>query len=158
MYYALFFLFAVVGILGFIRSSIEFSTINDATIIAYFFGMIFFACGIFVCAGSGGAKVFGIFFLFSHGGIGYFLMMTGLLECYYRSPLITDLGGRSSFWLIVFQSLVLLAVLGFIIFNLSNKVKNKFKYPIIPLVLLLVATIIAVLFPYDIAAYLNNLF
>ena len=72
MYYALYFLFAVVGILGFVRSSIEFSA-NIAAIMAYFFGMIFFVVGIFACAGSG-AKVFGIFFLFSHGGIGYYLM------------------------------------------------------------------------------------
>ena len=153
IYFTLYILFGVVGI---VKSIVDFST-NPVGPMGFFFGMIFFVAGIYACT-SRGSKVIGILFLFTHGGVGYGVMIGSLLANLYDSPIITDLGNNSNNYFIIFQTLIILAVIGFIIFNLSDKVKDKYKYPIIPVALMLAATIIAVIFPYSIVPHFDGIF
>lgn len=93
----------------------------------YFFGAIFFLVGLFIGLN---APVFGIIFLFSHGGTGLGIMCASKIKSVLDSPLMTDNPTNLKYLLILGAGLITAGIISTIFYNVSNKIKDQ-KYSLI---------------------------
>lgn len=93
----------------------------------YFFGAAFFLAGLFVGLN---VPVFGIIFLFSHGGTGLGIMCASKIKSVLDSPLMTDNPTNLKYLLILGAGLIIAGIISTIFYNVSNKIKNQ-KYSLI---------------------------
>mgnify|MGYP007069921350 CR=1 FL=1 len=148
LYIGLFILIGLVGIATFFQP-----LDGDAAIPMYVFGMVFFVTGFCIGTMKDG-KYFGIIFLFSHGMTGYGLMTSSVLGDILDSPLLSD--GNTTFIFFYIALWVILVCLGIgssIIYNLSDKLKAKNKYPILQLGFFAIAIMMAAALPFIIKGF-----
>lgn len=93
----------------------------------YFFGAAFFLAGLFVGLN---VPVFGIIFLFSHGGTGLGIMCASKIKSVLDSPLMTDNPTNLKYLLILGAGLIIAGIISTIFYNVSNKIKDQ-KYSLI---------------------------
>ena len=125
----------------------------SSEIIFYYFGLIFFLAGWF--AGSAGPKVFGLFFLFSHGGTGLSFMIYSLCGDFIGNPRFTDSPHFMQYVIIVVVTIFIATACVFVS-NLTNpfdtdslnkKMHSKKRwYQILTLGLYFLATVLIVVF------------
>lgn len=95
----------------------------------YFFGAIFFLAGLFVGLN---VPVFGIIFLFSHGGTGLGIMCFSKIKGILESPLMTDNPTNLKYLLVLGTGLILAGIISTIFYNVSKKIRDqKYSLPII---------------------------
>ena len=110
----------------------------------YFFGLIFFLAGYYV---SQGVPIFGLIFLFSHGGTGLFIMISSMAGDILTSPVIEDLSRNMQIYLLFTSALLVVAIFMCIFNNLSKTLKNRRYYKIIPLFIFSIALLLVRLIP-----------
>ena len=97
--------------------------------IMYFFGTVFFLAGLFI--GLNG-PIFGIIFLFSHGGTGLGIMCFSKIKGILESPLMTDNPTNLKYLLVLGTGLILAGIISTIFYNVSKKIRDqKYSLPII---------------------------
>ena len=133
-----------------------FFTWNIDFIPLYIFGVIFFFAGLFIALYI---KYFGLIFLFSHGVIGFMLMIGSLMGHSKGNsldlllpndhPLLTDGGIPTNIkvYLAVTIGFFISAFIFTIVHNLSSKMKKDKKFTIYILSLYLIVVVLAMLFP-----------
>lgn len=130
-----------------------FLTPNASSLMMYIFGVIFFLVGIFVGLE---VTVFGLIFLFSHGGSGLAIMILSLFGMgdssdfnqIFNNPVFTD-GGIPKNMLIYLCVLALVfisAIIYTIFHNLSPTLKQNKKHMIRILLLYFIAILLTALF------------
>ena len=141
IYFSLYILIFLIGVVKAILAS------NYECIAGHAIPMIFFVIGFMSCTEKKGKGV-GLIFLYAHGLLGFFGMMTNLLRELWFSPIMTDLytGHKIYLGLLIVASIIAFAAST--VYNLNNKIKEKSKYPIIPLALFLLCFILALICPY----------
>ena len=122
-------------------------------IFLYYFGMIFFFAGFY--AGAYGPKVYGLLFLFTHGGVGLSLMGYSLCCNYFSNPRFTD-GPYFNIFVGVIAFIIILATALVFVCNLTNpffsndrfkKIHEKNKwYQFLPIGLYFLALVLIVVF------------
>ena len=125
--------------------------ININVFPVYAAGCIFFLAGLMVGLH---VKGFGIIFLFSHGMTGLFLMIGSLLGGgdpndifeFFNSPIMTDNPNNIIIYLVTALTLILIAVIYSILYNLSDNLKKKEKSLYFPLGLYFIGILMFVLF------------
>ena len=118
--------------------------INIRNFPIYLFGLVFFAAGLFVGLY---VKGFGIIFLFSHGGVGFGMMIYALLLDRFSESSLTDLSFNMKIYLGIMVLMIIGGFLGVIIYNLSETL-NKNKYnKIFPLIILGLALFLVGMIP-----------
>lgn len=106
----------------------------------YFFGAIFFLAGLFVGLN---VPVFGIIFLFSHGGTGLGIMCFSKIKGILESPLMTDNPTNLKYLLVLGTGLILAGIISTIFYNVSKKIRDQ-KYSL-PIILAMFAVGIAII-------------
>ena len=119
----------------------------------YYFGFVFFLAGFY--AGAYGPKVFGLIFVFSHGGTGLSLMIYYLCSKYFDNPRFTD-GPYLIRYAGIVVFLIIAATVCVFVCNLTNpfldvnaekKIAHKNKwYVVLPLGLYFLAVLLTVVF------------
>lgn len=107
---------------------------NIENISLFIFGIVFFIAGFNVATGKD-TKGFGLIFLFSHGMTGYGIMIGSLIGGRINEAILSDIGGNTNFYLLLTISVILIAVIGTIIYNLNDAWKNEMRYKLIILLL-----------------------
>ena len=138
-------IFIIIGLLGLF--TIEKGAMENGSIMLYYFGLIFFIAGFLVGTSKDG-KGAGIIFLFSHGMTGYAMMIGSLIGPTLSTPAISDTGEYLSLYLALGVLVIIIGIISSIIYNLSDKLKAKQRYPIIPLSIFALALVMGVIFPY----------
>ncbi len=118
---------------------------SEMGIAGYLFGMIFFFAGYFV---STGAKGFGLIFLFSHGGIGFGVMMVSLLQGNISLNTLSDLSTVTQVYLGLTLVASIFAFIVSVLYNLSDELKKRPYAKVVPLALFALSFLLAGLFPY----------
>lgn len=108
--------------------------------IMYFFGTVFFLAGLFI--GLNG-PIFGIIFLFSHGGVGLGLMCFNKIKSILESPLMTDNPTNLQYLLIIGVGLMVAGIISTMFYNVSKKIRDQ-KYSL-PIILAMFAVGIAII-------------
>ena len=103
----------------------------------YFFGAIFFLAGLFIGLN---VPVFGIIFLFSHGGSGLGIMCASKIKSILESPLMTDSPTNLQYLLVLGAGLIVAGIIFVIFYNVSNKIKEQ-KYSLLIILAMFVAGI-----------------
>ena len=111
----------------------------------YIFGVVFFVAGLFIGMNQ---KGFGLLFLVTHGGVGFYIMMSSLLENVFKSPKLTDPSYMIYFYFGIMIILGIVAIGMVFLRNLSDKMKSYHRTTHIILFLFLLICILAGLFPY----------
>lgn len=93
----------------------------------YFFGTVFFLAGLFVGLN---VPVFGIIFLFSHGGTGLGIMCFTKINKILQSPIMTDNPTNLQNLLVLGVGLIVIGIISTIFYNVSKKIRDK-KYSLI---------------------------
>ena len=93
----------------------------------YFFGTVFFLAGLFIGLN---VPVFGIIFLFSHGGTGLGIMCFTKINKILQSPIMTDNPTNLQNLLVLGVGLILIGIISTIFYNVSKKIRDK-KYSLI---------------------------
>ena len=128
----------VIGLLGFINIG-KFE--NSAM---YFFGYVFFLSGYYVGTRT---KGFGIIFLFSHGITGLAIMIGFTLSGILNSPLMSDNSTNLYNYLFIAGAILVIATVLAILYNLSDNLKPRKYFSLIPLCTYLLGIAMIVLFP-----------
>lgn len=133
---------------------VSFLAPDPISIPIYLFGLVFFLAGLFI-----GLYIpyFGLIFLLTHGGTGFFLMLSTLIASnpnqssigidFANNPVFSDGGIPSNIKLYFYLIIVILivAVVFTIIHNVSEKVKSDKKNTIIILILYLIVVVLVTL-------------
>lgn len=106
----------------------------------YFFGTVFFLAGLFI--GLNG-PIFGIIFLFSHGGAGLGIMCFSKIKGILDSPLMTDGPSNLQYLLATGAGLIVAGIISTIFYNVSKKIRDQ-KYSL-PIILAMFAVGIAII-------------
>ena len=93
----------------------------------YFFGTVFFLAGLFVGLN---VPVFGIIFLFSHGGTGLGIMCFTKINKILQSPIMTDNPTKLQNLLVLGVGLIVIGIISTIFYNVSKKIRDK-KYSLL---------------------------
>ena len=93
----------------------------------YFFGTVFFLAGLFI---SLNVPVFGIIFLFSHGGTGLGIMCFTKINKILQSPIMTDNPTNLQNLLVLGVGLIVIGIISTIFYNVSKKIRDK-KYSLL---------------------------
>ena len=93
----------------------------------YFFGTVFFLAGLFIGLN---VPVFGIIFLFSHGGTGLGIMCFTKINKILQSPIMTDNPTNLQNLLVLGVGLIVIGIISTIFYNVSKKIRDK-KYSLI---------------------------
>lgn len=93
----------------------------------YFFGTVFFLAGLFIGLN---VPVFGIIFLFSHGGTGLGIMCFTKINKILQSPIMTDNPTNLQNLLVLGVGLIVIGVILTIFYNVSKKIRDK-KYSLL---------------------------
>ena len=93
----------------------------------YFFGTVFFLAGLFVGLN---VPVFGIIFLFSHGGTGLGIMCFTKINKILESPIMTDNPTNLKNLLVLAVGLIVIGIISTIFYNVSKKIRDK-KYSLL---------------------------
>ena len=93
----------------------------------YFFGTVFFLAGLFIGLN---VPVFGIIFLFSHGGTGLGIMCFTKINKILQSPIMTDNPTNLKNLLVLAVGLIVIGIISTIFYNVSKKIRDK-KYSLI---------------------------
>ena len=93
----------------------------------YFFGTVFFLAGLFVGLN---VPVFGIIFLFSHGGTGLGIMCFTKINKILQSPIMTDNPANLQNLLVLGVGLIVIGIISTIFYNVSKKIRDK-KYSLL---------------------------
>lgn len=93
----------------------------------YFFGTVFFLAGLFVGLN---VPVFGIIFLFSHGGTGLGIMCFTKINKILQSPIMTDNPTNLQNLLVLGVGLMVIGIISTIFYNVSKKIRDK-KYSLL---------------------------
>lgn len=93
----------------------------------YFFGTVFFLAGLFIGLN---VPVFGIIFLFSHGGTGLGIMCFTKINKILQSPIMTDNPANLQNLLVLGVGLIVIGIISTIFYNVSKKIRDK-KYSLI---------------------------
>lgn len=93
----------------------------------YFFGTVFFLAGLFVGLN---VPVFGIIFLFSHGGTGLGIMCFTKINKILQSPIMTDNPTNLQNLLVLGVGLIVIGIISTIFYNVSKKIRDK-KYSLL---------------------------
>jgi hypothetical protein len=122
----------------------------------YIFGVVFFLAGLFIGLY---VPIFGIIFLFSHGGAGIYMMLSSLLgnvddfstkiDLIFNNPIYTD-GGMPitiKLYLIIILVVFVVAFIYTILHNLSPKLKENKIHTILVLSLYLLLIILVGFLP-----------
>ncbi len=111
----------------------------------FLFGFIFFLAGLLI---GMYIKYFGIIFLFSHGGLGYYLMISLLSRDILSNPILTD--GNPKHLILYLCVIAALTVISFgfiILYNISDKWKEKKYAMLFPIGFFTIAFILAGILP-----------
>ena len=93
----------------------------------YFFGTVFFLAGLFIGLN---VPVFGIIFLFSHGGTGLGIMCFTKINKILQSPIMTDNPTNLQNLLVLGAGLIVIGIISTIFYNVSKKIRDK-KYSLL---------------------------
>lgn len=93
----------------------------------YFFGTVFFLAGLFIGLN---VPVFGIIFLFSHGGSGLGIMCLTKINKILESPIMTDNPTNLKNLLVLAVGLIVIGIISTIFYNVSKKIRDK-KYSLL---------------------------
>ena len=93
----------------------------------YFFGTVFFLAGLFIGLN---VPVFGIIFLFSHGGTGLGIMCFTKINKILQSPIMTDNPTNLQNLLVLGVGLIVIGIISTIFYNVSKKIRDK-KYSLL---------------------------
>ena len=93
----------------------------------YFFGTVFFLAGLFVGLN---VPVFGIIFLFSHGGTGLGIMCFTKINKILQSQIMTDNPTNLQNLLVLGVGLIVIGIISTIFYNVSKKIRDK-KYSLL---------------------------
>ena len=93
----------------------------------YFFGTVFFLAGLFIGLN---VPVFGIIFLFSHGGSGLGIMCFTKINKILQSPIMTDNPTNLQNLLVLGVGLIVIGIISTIFYNVSKKIRDK-KYSLL---------------------------
>lgn len=93
------------------------STELDGFGFMYYFGLVFFLAGFYVAIE---APIFGIIFLFSHGGTGLGIMLAPVIVTTLNSPLLTDGGGNIITYIAIVIGLIVASFASMIIYNVTQ--------------------------------------
>ena len=93
----------------------------------YFFGTVFYLAGLFIGLN---VPVFGIIFLFSHGGTGLGIMCFTKINKILQSPIMTDNPTNLQNLLVLGVGLIVIGIISTIFYNVSKKIRDK-KYSLI---------------------------
>ena len=88
----------------------------------YFFGTVFFLAGLFIGLN---VPVFGIIFLFSHGGTGLGIMCFTKINKILQSPIMTDNPTNLQNLLVLGVGLIVIGIISTIFYNVSKKIRDK---------------------------------
>ena len=112
----------------------------------FIFGCIFFFSGFFI---GMYVKYFGLIFLFSHGGSGFFIIMAALLGNFNSdNPLLTDVNpDKIKYYLYTIATLTIVGFISVILYNVSEKFKSKTFAIFIPTTALTIAILLAAILP-----------
>ncbi len=108
----------------------------------YLFGLIFFAAGSLVGLNVPG---FGLIFLFSHGGSGIGVILGTMLGPIFESPIMSDNPVNLYICLGGIGFLILLGTILSILYNLSEPLKDKKNFILVPLVIFGIAITLTVI-------------
>ena len=147
---------AIIVFICFLMILCLFFTSSLENALMYLFGIVFFLVGLFI-----GLKipVFGLIFLFSHGGMGLFVLISSLLGTFdnsslsidflFNNPIYTDGGMPNTIkvYLIIILGIFVVALIYTLLHNLSSKLKENKIHIIIILLLYLILFILVGLFP-----------
>ena len=110
----------------------------------YLFGLIFFIAGFFI---GMYIPIFGLIFLFSHGGTGLGIMIYSLLGESLTSPILQDSPKNIYIYLGIGVVLLIITVFSIILFNVSATYREKRFSAYIPLILIIMVLIMSAIFP-----------
>ena len=114
----------------------------------YLFGFVFFIAGFGVAILADNSKGSGIIFYFSHGAIGFVIMVYSLIIDRFDIAIFSDLSIILKLYLGVIVCLLFAGIIGGIVYNLSDTLKlNKFN-KVFLLLLFFVSIILIGLLPY----------
>ena len=119
---------------------------NAGMIGGFLLGALFFFTGLFFGLLI---KYGGIIFLFSHGGLGYVFMIQSLMGDIISEPMLTDGNTEKlKFYLYVIAVFTICGFGSAIIYNLSDKFKQKQYTVFLPISFLTIAFILAGILPF----------
>ena len=107
-----------------------------------FFGMVFFIAGIQIGFGKE-TRGFGLIFVFSHGGTGLGCIIASLLTERFDFDKLSDLSSNLKLYIIITIAILIIAILGMVVYNISDTL-NKRKYNKVIILLLFAAVIFLV--------------
>ena len=133
---ALFILTVLIGIVA--------SVIAQASFVLYFFGLAFFAAG-YIVGISDQAPVLGTIFIFSHGGMGFWLMSTSIVNELLNKEIYID---RLNMQHYMNTCLILLIIGTFILVlcNIFSKIRDYNIFRIIPLCIFNIILVMIIIF------------
>ena len=108
----------------------------------YIFAEVFFLAGFFIGAY---VPIFGLIFLFSHGAVGYGLMLSTIIGKLVSSPVMQDQPKNITICLGAGLILIIFATILVIMHNLNAKLKEKSYFILIPFIIYVVVIILAIL-------------
>ena len=126
---------------------------NIGALPLYFFGLVFFLAGVNIGFHE---KIFGLIFLFSHGGVGMGIMMWSLLSKAFESGLFTDGGRNLILYVVINIAIIVIGFLAVVVYNLSDYIRNKKYMKSYILLIFMVGLAMAGIFPY-IMKFIYNL-
>ena len=118
---------------------------NISTYYMYFFGLIFFIAGYLI---GKFVPMFGIIFLFSHGGTGFGLMIASLIGESINNPLFQDNPINFIIYFVILLLITAVATLLLIINNLSKTAKELWQFKYLPLGLYTLVLFCCGIFPH----------
>ena len=107
-----------------------------------FFGMVFFIAGIQIGFGKE-TRGFGLIFVFSHGGTGLGCVIASLLNERFDFNKISDLSANLRLYILITIGILIIAILGMVVYNLSDTLSIR-KYNKVIILLLFAAVIFLV--------------
>ena len=128
------FLYIILGVVGLFK--IPFGPSFLSLVDTFYPMMIMFIC-LFCIAnyGSKEDRIMGFHFFITFGVVLYYILLASLLEGFFKSPIFSDL---STFHIVYLIVLFIVSILAFVIssvYILNDKIREKYKYPIVPLAL-----------------------
>lgn len=110
----------------------------------YIFGLVFFIAGLGV-----GATIekFGLIFLFSHGVTGMSIMLGSQISSLLASPIMSDNPTKIYIYLGIVITLLLIATITMILYNLSHNLKKIKHFILVPIIIYVLAFFMSGMLP-----------
>ncbi len=98
----------------------------SSSIPIYYFGFLFFLVGFFAATQDSSKET--LIFLFTHGVLGFGLMLSAILSPIFKSPIASDMPRDLLVTLIIVLAIALIAFLLVIIFKVAKKFETHKAY------------------------------